>query len=235
MRRLLVWLFSLINIIPLLKGVIMGNIQVKHSRFFNCFNPIKIHKDNRLEIEHVFFNKSKLFISGMHNTMRIRGADIYNCHFQIFGNGNKIEIEEGCKIYNTHVILRGTNSVIHIRSKSTIGSGCLVCMGITNRIDIGHECMFGDEIEIWNTDSHPIFFSDNIHQAINPSRKIQIGNHVWLGKSTVILKGVTIGDDCVCGMRSIVTKDVPDNSLVVGSPARIIKRGISWEREYITI
>lgn len=76
----------------------MGNIQVKHSRFFNCFNPIKIHKDNRLEIEHVFFNKSKLFISGMHNTMRIRGADIYNCHIQIFGNGNKIEIEEGCKI-----------------------------------------------------------------------------------------------------------------------------------------
>lgn len=39
----------------------------------------------------------------------------------------------------------------------------------------------------------------------------------------------------VCGMRSIVTKDVPDNSLVVGSPARIIKRGISWKREYITI
>ena len=58
---------------------------------------------------------------------------------------------------------------------------------------------------------------------------------MWLGKSTVILKGVTIGDDCVCGMRSIATKDVPDNSLVVGSPARIIKRGISWEREYITI
>ena len=51
----------------------MGNIQVKHSRFFNCFNPIKIHKDNRLEIEYVFFNKSKLFISGMHNTMRIEG------------------------------------------------------------------------------------------------------------------------------------------------------------------
>ncbi len=52
---------------------------------------------------------------------------------------------------------------------------------------------------------------------------ITIGNRVYLGMQTIVLPGVTIGDDVVIGAGSVVTKDVPSNSVAVGSPARVIK------------
>lgn len=53
--------------------------------------------------------------------------------------------------------------------------------------------------------------------------KITIGNNVFIGMSTMILPGVTIGDNVVIGCGSIVTKDIPSNSIAVGSPARVIE------------
>ena len=50
---------------------------------------------------------------------------------------------------------------------------------------------------------------------------MRIGNHVWIGKRAIILKGVTIGDGSIVGMGAVVTKDVPSNSLAVGNPAKI--------------
>ncbi len=57
-----------------------------------------------------------------------------------------------------------------------------------------------------------------------------IGNHVWIGENALILKGVKIGDNSIVGAGSVVTKDVPNNSIVAGNPARIIKNNINWER-----
>lgn len=52
--------------------------------------------------------------------------------------------------------------------------------------------------------------------------KIIIGNNVWFGQNCTILKGVTIGDNCIIGYGSIVVKDIPSNSVAVGCPARVI-------------
>ncbi len=52
--------------------------------------------------------------------------------------------------------------------------------------------------------------------------KVKIGNYVFIGENTVILPGVTIGDRVIIGSGSIVTKDIPDNSVAVGNPARVI-------------
>lgn len=52
---------------------------------------------------------------------------------------------------------------------------------------------------------------------------IKIGNNVYIGEGCIILPGVHIGNNVVVGARSVVTKSIPDNSVVVGSPARVLK------------
>jgi len=54
-------------------------------------------------------------------------------------------------------------------------------------------------------------------------KKCIIGNDVWIGTNSTILRGVTIGNGAVIGANTVVTKDVPDYAIVVGNPARIIK------------
>ncbi|MBQ9598477.1 MAG: sugar O-acetyltransferase, partial [Clostridia bacterium] len=59
-------------------------------------------------------------------------------------------------------------------------------------------------------------------QSLIPS-PVKIGSNVWIGAGSTILPGVTIGDNSVIGAGSVVTKDIPENVVAVGSPARVIK------------
>lgn len=58
---------------------------------------------------------------------------------------------------------------------------------------------------------------------------VSIGNNVFIGMNTIILKGVTIGNNVIIGAGSVVNKDIPDNSVVVGSPARVISDVQTYE------
>ena len=63
----------------------------------------------------------------------------------------------------------------------------------------------------------------NSHQEFIPSHgKVKVGNNVWLGENVTILKGVTIGDNVIIGIGSVVTKDIPSNSIAVGVPAQVV-------------
>ena len=63
----------------------------------------------------------------------------------------------------------------------------------------------------------------NLHgEILASSGKVVIGSNVFLGTRTVILKGVTIGDNCIVGACSVVTKDIPPNSVAVGNPAKVV-------------
>jgi acetyltransferase-like isoleucine patch superfamily enzyme len=105
-------------------------------------------------------------------------------------------------------------------------------MGLNNYIKIGENCMFAENIELWASDSHPIYNIDNI--LINPSKPINIGNSVWVGSKSTILKGVSIGSGSIVGMSSVVTKNIEPGTINVGNPIRCIKTNIHWEREFIT-
>ena len=56
------------------------------------------------------------------------------------------------------------------------------------------------------------------------AKKIKIGNNVWIGSDCTILQGITIGNGAIIGAGSVVTKDVPEKSIVAGNPAKFIKK-----------
>lgn len=65
-------------------------------------------------------------------------------------------------------------------------------------------------------------FVEKYNDFIPSHAKVKIGNNVWLGENVSILKGVTIGNNVIIGLGSIVTKSIPDNSVAVGCPARVV-------------
>lgn len=89
-------------------------------------------------------------------------------------------------------------------------------------ISIGKECAISWDVAIMDSDYHSIS-----HQS--KCKKVTIGDHVWIGCKSTILKGVTIGDGAVIAAGSVVNTDIPPKSLWGGIPARLIKTDVEWE------
>lgn len=91
-------------------------------------------------------------------------------------------------------------------------------------IEIGNDVKISEDVIIRDSDNHKMLYSGYCN-----SKPIKIGNHVWIGLRSTILKGVTIGDGAIVAAGSVVTKDVPPKTLVGGIPARIIKENVEWK------
>ena len=91
-----------------------------------------------------------------------------------------------------------------------------------NKITIGKNVAIAHNVSIMDSDFHRIHDESGRH--INPSRPVVIGDNVWIGRNSIILKGVTIGEGAVIAAGSVVTKDVPANTIVGGVPARILRQ-----------
>ena len=91
---------------------------------------------------------------------------------------------------------------------------CLVEMG--NNIDIN------DNFTILTHDFGTFVFREYYKDFVNSSGKVKIGNNIVFGRDVTVLKGVTIGNNCIIGAGSIITKSIPDNSVVAGNPAKVI-------------
>lgn len=94
------------------------------------------------------------------------------------------------------------------------------------KVLIGDRVLIGAGVRIMDTDFHPIHVEDRNkknHLSHVEAEEVIISDDVWLGAESMVLKGVTIGHSSVVAARSVVTKDVPPNTLVAGVPARVIR------------
>ncbi|PMO05307.1 galactoside O-acetyltransferase [Vibrio splendidus] len=95
---------------------------------------------------------------------------------------------------------------------------------------IGDNVMIAPNVTI-ATGTHPISPELRL-KAAQFNVPVRIGNNVWLGAHTVVLPGVTIGENSVIGAGSIVTKDIPANVVAVGNPCRVVREINERDREY---
>ncbi len=137
---------------------------------------------------------------------------------------------------NINPICRNVRGCIHTvteESRITIGNGVGIssaCLWAQNSITIGNNVNIGGDCLIMDTDAHPHYFekrrrdytSDNYLNEI-PSSPIIIEDDVWIGARCQVLKGVRIGARSIVAAGSIVTKDIPADSVAAGVPAKVIK------------
>lgn len=107
---------------------------------------------------------------------------------------------------------------IHVGDHFYAGYNCTILD--MAEVRIGHNCMIGPDVGIY-TAGHSISPKDRNKSGY--AIPIQIGNDVWIGGHSVILAGVTIGDNSIVAAGSVVTKDVPSNTIVGGNPAKPLK------------
>jgi maltose O-acetyltransferase len=92
----------------------------------------------------------------------------------------------------------------------------------TCTVHVGNYVLMGPDVKIY-TATHPLDPQERLN-GLEYGKPIRIGNNVWLGGGTIILPGVTIGDNSVIGAGSVVTKNIPDNVVAVGNPCKVIKQ-----------
>ena len=169
-------------------------------------------------------NKKVIDIKGLNNQIQIAdGAIINETSIVVRGNGNKLYLGKG--IYTMTVELIGDNNSIIIGDNCTIFNSFMTAQD-SKKILIGDGCLFANPTFIRTTDHHPIF--DTHGERINPSEDVIIGDRVWLATHIHVLKGTRIESDVVIGVNSVVTGQIPANSVAAGSPARVVRSGTTW-------
>lgn len=144
-----------------------------------------------------------------------------------------LELEGKVIIGGEAVIGRGSSLSIGKGATLTLGknfkiSGCssIICK---KSVTFGSDCLLSWDILIMDTDFHHITNSDGA--IINQPRPIQIGNHVWIGCQSTILKGVKLPDNVVVSSNSTLTKTFTESNCIIGGSGKdacILKRGINW-------
>jgi acetyltransferase-like isoleucine patch superfamily enzyme len=123
-------------------------------------------------------------------------------------------IGHGCKI-------RAHEGEVSIGAKSVLGQECTI--SAYQHVSIGRECIIADRVMMIDFDHGMVEVERPIREQGIYKRDVRMGHNVWIGYGACILRGVAVGDNAVIGTSSVVTTDVPDNAVVAGIPARVIR------------
>jgi acetyltransferase-like isoleucine patch superfamily enzyme len=188
---------------------------------------------NELATRGARLHRTRIIIEGNDNVVRFHpSCKLVNASFRLQGNGLCVELGERVKVSQwADFRLVGDRASIRISRGTTLESARLIAHGETE-ISIGPDCMIAYEVEIRTTDSHSIVDMAT-RERINPDQSVRIGEHVWIGARTVVLKGVSIGDGSIIATGSVVSKDVEAGVVAGGVPARTTRSGVTWDRRRI--
>jgi acetyltransferase-like isoleucine patch superfamily enzyme len=161
---------------------------------------LKLRYGKRLQTDGICFICPRVkFEIGRHATLHIgRWAWI--------GHGCKIRVHEG---------------EVSIGAKTVIGQECTI--SAFQHVSIGRECIIADRVMLIDFDHGVAEVERPIRVQGIYKRDVRVGHNVWIGYGACILRGVTVGDNSIIGTSAVVTKEVPANAVIGGSPARTIR------------
>jgi acetyltransferase-like isoleucine patch superfamily enzyme len=147
-----------------------------------------------------------------------RKAEVRFGRFVWIGDGSKIRCHEG---------------EVEIGAKTVMGQECTI--SAYRHVRIGEQCVIADRAMFIDFDHGVVETERPIRLQGIYMRDVEVGSNVWIGYGACVLRGVSVGDNAIVGTNSVVTKDVPANAVVAGSPARIIRmreapENLRWPR-----
>lgn len=179
-----------------------------------------------------FRGKNSLNFKGLDCVIEVGdNVTFENVRIEMLGGSAHLTVGENVKLNgllqiapNSKIVV-GENTVFNRLSHLSAWEGAA--------IEIGKSCLFSN-VEIRTSDMHSIV--DLVSgERTNPAKSTIIEDHVWLGESVTVYKGVSIGSGSIVGGHSVVTASVPRYVAVSGVPAKVIKHRVSWQRELIPV
>ena len=135
-----------------------------------------------------------------------RKAEVRFGRFTWIGDGTKIRCHEG---------------FVEIGEKSVLGQE--ITISAYRHVRIGAQCVIADRAMFIDFDHGVTEVEKPIREQGIYMRDVSVGSNCWIGYNACVLRGVTVGDNCVIGANAVVTEDVPDNAVVAGVPAKVIR------------
>ena len=123
-------------------------------------------------------------------------------------------IGDGCKI-------RAHEGVVSIGDRTVLGQECTI--SAFQHVSIGSQCILADRVMLIDFDHATNDVERPIRDQGIYKRDVRVGNNVWIGYGACLLRGVTVGDNSILGSLAVVTRDVEENAVVGGSPARVLR------------
>ncbi len=224
--------------------------------FYGCNNRLTF--DDLCEIDFLFFVGEKSSLVNNSISHFEAGCQVFGTIFQLKGGSNQIfRLGSGAILHKSlfPIILRGgttlnigNNSAIHVNiewfelvsgAEVRIGdgstfNGIFLFAGKNSKIIIGEDCMVSWRCSFMTHDSHTIL-DKNTGEILNSKvNEINIGKHTWVGYGATFFKNVKIMENSIVGMNSFVINSKFDepNVIIAGSPAKVIKHNINWDRDH---
>lgn len=229
---------------------IYGSVLNDQVKFFGCNNKLIIKEDAKI---------SNLKFEFLYNNSIITIGEKSNLKGMIYITDNSSIIiekhctsEELCNItaeYNSELkigikskferkceLKASEYSTLELKNNASIQKYFFALVKYNSQIIIGENFKASLYVSIVCNDGHPIFDTKTSKQLNNKPKNIYLGNQVWVGIKSTILSGAKIAEGSIIGANTLITdKEFPNNCIIVGNPAHIVKRNIIWEKSQTDI
>lgn len=187
------------------------------------------HGSNRLQGKSKLLSGSVRIKNGVRNRIEFGEDAVFRGTIVIAGHDNVVRIGGNCH-YRGDILVKGNGQVVDFGDHSTSVGLHILCQEGCN-VRIGRHCMFSREIEVRTTDAHSVI--DMVTgNRLNMPEDITIGDHVWVGVGAIINKGSAVPRDSIVGARAFVNSKIrEEHTVIAGAPAKVVKRGVTWNRE----
>jgi len=176
-------------------------------------------------------------IVGNNNRIEIEGSTWpASIRVNVRGNNNSIRIGKLFATHGLHIVV-GSHVPAH-QTRVNIGknfsiepNGKFLLYTSGNRLEIGDNCMFSSNIIVRCGECPHLVFDKDTGAYLDQSEGVFIGDHVWVGEKAYLTKGTSVGNECIVGACSVVTKRFTEEHVAIaGNPASIVRRGVQWIR-----
>lgn len=223
--------FSSLTMKERIKGIGINGYLLKHFFEIDMCATFKLrkHNKNKMGFAAIALKGTKLSLSSTSGLVVKRGRLTLNAKWDkcdpfpsmlVMAEDSHLCVEGSFDFYS------GSKIYINKGATLNLGGGYInhnLNLSCFESITIGQGVAISENVTIRDSDDHTIASSQN-----PVTKPIVIGDHVWIGMNVTILKGVTIGSGSIIAAGAVVTKDVPENALVGGVPAKVLKTGVSW-------